>query len=88
MKIIKVEYWWVYEKDGMHLCDYDHCHCKWETYGYYSTDYDIKKLILKIMNNMQNWDMNNICISEITLNKSPIVSKEISDKYLEKKNGK
>ena len=25
MKIIKVEYWWVYEKDGIHLCDYEHC---------------------------------------------------------------
>ncbi len=33
------------------------------------------------MNDMQSWNMNNINISEITLNTSPIVSKEISDKY-------
>ena len=81
MKIIKVEYWWVYEKDGIHLCDYEHCFCEWKTYGYYSTDYDIEKLILKIMNDRQDWDMNHISISEITLNKYPIVSEEISDRY-------
>ncbi len=81
MKIIKVEYWSVFEENGIHLCDYDHCYCKWVTFGYYSEDYDIEKIILKIMNDMQSWNMNNINISEITLNTSPIVSKEISDKY-------
>ena len=88
MKIIKVEYWLPYEKDGMHLCDYDHCYCKWETYGYYSMDYDIKKLILKMMNDRQDWDIDNISITEITLNKRPIIKKQIADKYLEEKNGK
>jgi|TARA_R100000234_G_C4998137_1_gene178981 hypothetical protein len=88
VKILKVQYWYTYEKDGMHLCDYDHCHCKWITYGYFSTDYDIKKLILKIMNDRQDWDMGNISVTEITLDKLPVEKKEISDRYLEEKNGK
>ena len=43
-------------------------------------DYDIEKLILKMMNDRQDWDINNISVTEIILNKRPIIRNQISDK--------
>ena len=38
------------------------------THGYYDTSYDIRKVILSILNKNQNWDIENIQVLKITLN--------------------
>lgn len=58
------------------------------TYGYYDTNYDIRKVILSILNERQDWDLDNIYIDEVTLNVSnkPYEdnSKDIREKYMKK----
>jgi hypothetical protein len=37
------------------------------------------------MNDRQDWDIDNISVTEITLNKLPVEKKEISNRYERKK---
>ena len=53
------------------------------TYGYYDTNYDIRKVILSILNERQDWDLDNIYIDEVTLNVSnkTIIDDDGYDEY-------
>lgn len=53
------------------------------TYGYYTPDYDIRKVVLSILNQNQDWDLQQIQIQENTLNvPEKDTSKDITSKYI------
>jgi len=53
------------------------------TYGYYTPDYDMKKVILSILNKNQDWDLEQIQMYEVPMNTpSDDIKKEITDKYI------
>lgn len=53
------------------------------THGYYTPDYDIRKVILSILNKNQDWDLQQIQVCEITLNvPERDTLKDITDKYI------
>jgi hypothetical protein len=77
MKIIEVIVY--YEIDCCKDCDGP----GYYTYGYYTPDYDIRKVVLSILNKNQDWDLQQIQVYEITLNvPEKDTSKNITERYI------
>lgn len=53
------------------------------THGYYTPDYDIRKVILSILNEKQDWGLQQIQVYEITLNvPEKDTLKNITERYI------